>query len=169
MTDEMLALALANAEKAGAARNVEFLKGTVEAIPQPANTIDVVISNCVINLSTDKPAVFVRVLKPSGRIGVSDVVADDALPHRPAGRAWRLRGLVPVLRGVRCRPSGSRVGGLGEDLATPGDAVGTDPHVGPGDQATFLAARVPAERAAVRLLLPRAPAAERRPKGCAGR
>jgi arsenite methyltransferase len=89
MTDEMLELALRNKEEAGA-ENVEFLKGYIEAVPLPAETIDVVISNCVINLSTDKPSVFAemfRILRRGGRIGVTDVVADDALT--PTDRAER--------------------------------------------------------------------------------
>ena len=89
MTDEMLALARRNASEAKAT-NVEFLKGYIEAIPLPSDSIDVVISNCVVNLAADKPAVFreiARVLRPGGRIGITDIVADDELT--PAERAER--------------------------------------------------------------------------------
>jgi len=89
MTDEMLALARANAVQAGV-RNAIFLKGMIEAIPLPADSVDVVISNCVINLSTDKPAVLTdiaRVLKPGGRIGITDIVAENQVsPEERAAR-----------------------------------------------------------------------------------
>jgi len=89
MTDEMLELARANAIEAEAT-NVEFIKGYIEDIPLDAESIDVVISNCVINLSTDKSAVLDeihRVLRPGGRVGITDIVASDSLT--PAQRAER--------------------------------------------------------------------------------
>ena len=89
MTDEMLSLAQRNAREAGIS-NAHFLKGVIEQLPLPAESIDVVISNCVINLSVDKPAVLSeigRVLKPGGRVGISDIVAEDELT--PADRAQR--------------------------------------------------------------------------------
>ncbi len=89
MTDEMLALAKRNAAKVHA-KNVHFLKGLIEAIPLPAESVDVVISNCVVNLSTDKRAVYgeiERVLRPGGRVGITDVVAEDQLS--PEDRAER--------------------------------------------------------------------------------
>lgn len=92
MTDEMLTLALENKAKAGAT-NVEFLKGHIEAIPLPSNTVDVVISNCVINLSTDKARVLretLRVLRPGGRFAVSDILVQGVLPEpvRRSMESW---------------------------------------------------------------------------------
>jgi L-amino acid N-acyltransferase YncA/2-polyprenyl-3-methyl-5-hydroxy-6-metoxy-1,4-benzoquinol methylase len=99
MTDDMLTLARRHAEQAGV-DNVEFVKGTIERIPLPDASVDVVISNCVIALSSDKPAVFggiARVLRPGGRLGVTDILADGTLTD--AERAARA-GAVECLGGA---------------------------------------------------------------------
>ncbi|NIH85186.1 arsenite methyltransferase [Amycolatopsis granulosa] len=130
MTDEMLSLALANTAKAGVT-NVEFLKGTIEAIPLPAGTIDVVISNCVINLSVDKPAVFAetyRVLVPGGRIGVTDVVADDHLtPEQRAERGDHVGCIAGALTFAEYR-AGLEAAGFTGIRVTPTHAVADGMH-----------------------------------------
>ena len=125
MTDEMLDLAVRNAAEAGV-DNVEFVRGTIEAIPLPASTIDVVISNCVINLAADKGAVFreiARVLRPGGRVGVSDVVADDSLsPQQRAERGSYSGCIAGALSFTEYRVGLAAVG-LTEVEITPTHAV----------------------------------------------
>ncbi|MFE0440018.1 arsenite methyltransferase [Streptomyces nigra] len=130
MTEEMLALALANAKKAGVG-NVEFLKGTIETIPLPANTIDVVISNCVINLSVDKPAVFAemfRVLRPGGRIGISDVVADDALTSAQRAERGDYVGCIAGALSFAEYRAGLEAAGFTDVGITPTHAVADGMH-----------------------------------------
>ena len=111
MTDEMLALARKNAAETGIT-NAIFLKGFIEQVPLPADSVDVVISNCVINLSTDKAAVLAeiaRVLRPGGRLGVSDVVAEDRLsPEDRAERGSYVGCIAGALSRANTRP-GSRL------------------------------------------------------------
>jgi len=125
MTDEMLALALRNAAEAGAT-NVEFLKGTIEAIPLPADSVDVVISNCVINLAADKPSVFreiARVLKPGGRMGVTDIVAEDRLTAAERAERGSYTGCIAGALSVTEFRDGLEAVGLTDVRLTPTHAV----------------------------------------------
>ena len=121
MTDEMLALAQRNAAEAGAT-NVEFLKGQIEAIPLPAASIDVVISNCVVNLAADKPAVFrelARVLRPGGRVGITDIVADDSLTPDQRAERGSYAGCIAGALSVSEFADGLREVGLTDVSVTP--------------------------------------------------
>ena len=125
MTDEMLALAQRNAREAGAT-NVEFLKGTIEAIPLPADSIDVVISNCVVNLAADKPSVFreiARVLRPGGRMGVSDIVAEDRLTPEERAERGSYTGCIAGALSMSEFRDGLVAAGLGDVRITPSHTV----------------------------------------------
>jgi arsenite methyltransferase len=126
MTDEMLELARRNAAESGAT-NVEFRKGRIESIPLGDDSVDVVISNCVINLSTDKATVLAeiaRVLRPGGRMGVSDVVADDLLsPEQRAERGSFVGCVAGALSFAEYR-AGLEAVGLSEVSVTASHAVG---------------------------------------------
>jgi arsenite methyltransferase len=125
MTDEMLALALRNAAEAGAS-NVEFLKGHIEAIPLPAETVDVVISNCVVNLAADKPSVFreiARVLRPGGRIGITDIVAEDRLTPTERAERGSYAGCIAGALSISEFEAGLRDAGLTGVSITPSHAV----------------------------------------------
>jgi arsenite methyltransferase len=118
MTDEMLALARRNAEQAQV-ENAIFLKGVIENVPLPAKSVDVVISNCVINLSTDKAAVLTemaRVLKVGGRIGVSDVVAEDRLTAPERAERGSYVGCIAGALSVSEYKEGLRAAGF-EDVS----------------------------------------------------
>jgi SAM-dependent methyltransferase len=125
MTDEMLALAQRNAAEAGAT-NVEFLKGHIEALPLPAESVDVVISNCVVNLAADKSAVFreiARVLRPGGRIGITDIVADDALTAAERAERGSYAGCIAGALSTTEFRSGLEAVGLTDVSITPSHDV----------------------------------------------
>jgi SAM-dependent methyltransferase len=130
MTDEMLALARRNATEAGV-DNVEFVKGTIESVPLPDASVDVVISNCVINLAADKRATLAeiaRVLRPGGRVGVSDIVADDDLsPEQRAERGSYVGCIAGALSFTEFR-AGLEAVGLVDVEVVPSHAVADGMH-----------------------------------------
>jgi SAM-dependent methyltransferase len=130
MTKEMLDLARANARAAGA-ENVEFLCGQIEAIPLPDGSVDVIISNCVINLSTDRATVFAesfRVLRPGGRLGVSDILAEDRLsPDQQAERGAQVGCIAGAPSFTEYRDGLTRAGFTGITI-TPTHQVGDGVH-----------------------------------------
>jgi SAM-dependent methyltransferase len=130
MTDEMLSLARRNAEEANAT-NVEFRKGTIEALPLADASVDVVISNCVINLASDKSAVFAeiaRVLKPGGRMGVSDIVADDTLTSEQRAERGSYVGCIAGALSFREFRQGLADAGLTNVELVPTHQVGDGMH-----------------------------------------
>ena len=130
MTDEMLELARRNAAEAGAT-NVEFRRGRIDSIPLGDASVDVVISNCVVNLSPDKAAVLAevaRVLRPGGRVGISDVVADDSLtPEQRAERGSFVGCIAGALSFAEYR-AGLEAVGLVDISVTPTHGVGDGLH-----------------------------------------
>jgi arsenite methyltransferase len=126
MTDEMLTLAQRNVADAGAT-NVELLKGQIESIPLPAESIDVVISNCVVNLAADKPAVFreiARVLRPGGRVGITDIVADNSLTLEQRAERGSYTGCIAGALSFSEFRAGLEAAGLTDISLTPTHAVG---------------------------------------------
>jgi arsenite methyltransferase len=143
MTDEMLALAQRNIAEAGAT-NVDLLRGHIENVPLPANSIDVVISNCVVNLAADKPAVFreiARVLKPGGRIGITDIVADDSLTTDERAKRGSYVGCIAGALSFSEFEAGLRAAGLTDVTVTPTHSVADGMH------SAIVKATKPAERA----------------------
>jgi len=130
MTEEMLALALENRRQAGAT-NVEVLKGYIEEVPLPAETVDVIISNCVINLSTDKPKVFAemfRVLRSGGRLGISDVVAGDELGPEQRAERGSYVGCIAGALSFGEYEEGLRAAGFDDVSITPTHSVADGMH-----------------------------------------
>ncbi len=155
MTDEMLELARRNAREAGAA-NVEFLRGTIEDLPLDDASVDVVISNCVVNLSGDKGAVLAevaRVLRPGGRIGISDVVADDALGAADRARRGSFVGCIAGALSFAEYRAGLSAAGLVDVSVEPTHAV-ADGMYGAIVRATKPAAWAGVDRVALAAALP---------------